>query len=203
MSTKCKYAASALLSLLLCIVMLGGSVLGVAAEGNELPSLEYHNPTMESTVTLSAYDLFTRLLDRTATEGEKLYWESDELSLTYTDFIPDSSINTQYDGDNGILKVTVTPYTYEAANGSLVTWIPETVTLEGKEYSLVEENGSYTAQIGNCFYSGDFDMQVDYTCQCKCSTLNEGVDDIKRNRAEHKHKFKRLGDSCQKYRQGG
>ncbi len=165
MRTKFSYTASALLSFLLCAVMLCGAVLPSSAESRDLPSLDYSNPTIESTASLSAYDLYKALLARTPTEGETLYWKAHELSLTYANFIPDSCIDTQYDGELGILNVIVSPYTYEAVNGALVTWIPESFNLDGKHYSLNEANGVYVARIDNCFYSGDFDMQVAYGCE--------------------------------------
>lgn len=165
MKTRLSYAASALLSLLLCAVMLCGTVLPITAQQNELPSLDYSNPAIESQKSISAYDLYKILLERTPTEGETLYWKASDLSLSYTDFIPSSCIDTQYDGEKGILIVNVSPQTYTAENGALVTWIPEFFDLEGKRYDLHEENGVYTAQVDNCFYSGDFDVQVEYGCE--------------------------------------
>ena len=165
MKTKLSYIASALLSFLLCAVMLCGAILPTVAEGNKIPSLDYSNPAVESVITLSAYDLYKILLERTPTEGETLYWKASELSLSYSDFIPDSSVDTQYNGDLGTLDVTVNPYIYTAANGVLIQWIPEAFTLSGTRYVLSEENGVYVGRANNCFYSGDFDMQVEYGCE--------------------------------------
>ena len=169
MRSKCKYAASALLSLLLCAMMLCGTVLPIVAEEAEISPLDYSNPTMENVSSLSAYDLYTALLDRTPTEGEKLYWQAHEISLQYTDFVPDSGINTDYDGDNGVLHVTVDSYSYTAANGAVVTWIPESFQLDGKSYGLHEQNGVYVGQVDNCFYSANFRMEVAFGCQIEIS----------------------------------
>ena len=165
MKTKLGYAVSAFLSFLLCAVMLCGAVLPASADSRALPSLDYSNPSMDSNVSLSVSNLYNALLDRNPTEGETMYWEANKLSLSYSDFIPDSCIDTQYDGEKGTLDVIVFPYSYEAPNKSQVTWIPESFTLDGKKYALREENGRYVAQVENCFYSGDFDMQVDYNCE--------------------------------------
>ncbi len=165
MKTKFAYIASALLSFVLCIAMLCGAILPSSAQSRKISSLDYSNPTIESAISISAYDLYKMLLGRTPTEGETLYWNASELSLSYSDFIPDSSVDTQYDGDNGTLDVIVTPYKYEAANGATVTWVPESFDLDGKHYALREENGVYVARVENCFYSGDFDMQVEYGCE--------------------------------------
>ena len=84
MKTKLGYAATALLSLILCAVMLCGAVLPAMAEEEELPSLDYSNPNIESTASLSAYQLYTALLDSAPTAGETLYWQQSEINLTYT-----------------------------------------------------------------------------------------------------------------------
>ena len=165
MKIKFAHIASALLSVLLCAVMLIGAVIPAVADNRGIPSLDFSNPTVESSITLSAYDLYKTLLGRTPTEGETLYWNASELSLSYSNFIPDSCVDTNYDGDKGILDVTISPYAYTAKNGTLVTWVPESFNLDGKHYTLSKENDVYVARVENCFYSGDFDMQVEYGCE--------------------------------------
>lgn len=165
MKTKLSYTVSAILSFFLCVVMLCGTVLPAIAEEVELPSLDYHNPSLESTATLSAYELYTALLGEPSTEGEKLYWQTSDLALTYTKFIPDSCIDTRYDGDRGVLDITLYSYSYLAANGTEITWIPSVLFLEGQAYAVTANGSYYTSHIENCFHSGDFDMQVDYVCQ--------------------------------------
>ena len=169
MKTKFTHVSSAILSFVLCVVMLLGTVLPVAAETQEVSFLDYSNPEIGNSITLSAYDLYTILLDRTPTNGETLYWKAHELSFSYSDFIPGSSVDTNYDKDAGVLTVTVSPYIYTAANGSLVTWVPEGFSLGNEKYTLVEENGVYIGRVENCYHSGDFDMQVEYGCQIEIS----------------------------------
>lgn len=164
MKTKFTYIASALISLLLCAVMLCGTIFSATADGAGMPSLNYNNPAIDNPITLSAYDLYTMLLkDRTPTAGEKMYLESSDVQFSYTDFIPESCIDTQYDGDRGVLYVTITPYTYHAANGSDVTWIPQSVIFKGQTYSLINSNDTYSTTISNCYETGDFYMQVGFS----------------------------------------
>lgn len=170
MRTKLGYAVSALLSFLLCAVLLCGTVLPTAAAEAELPSLNYSNPTMANNKSLSAYELYLALLDRVPTEGETMYWQGSDFSLTYSDAIPESSINTEYSSDTETLMVSVSPYTYTAANGVTVSWIPQSIELETvdgtwKKYSLTkQESGTYDVKIEGCVYSGDFGVKVFYTC---------------------------------------
>ena len=46
MKTKRSYIASALVSILLCAVMLCGAILPMSAESREIPSLDYSNPAL-------------------------------------------------------------------------------------------------------------------------------------------------------------
>lgn len=170
MRTKLRYTVSAFLSFLLCAVMLCGAVLPVVAEEAEIPSLDYSNPNLSNNTSLSAYDLYLLLLDRVPTEGETMYWQGSDFSLTYSDAIPEGNINTEYSNETEILDVAVTPYVYTAANGATVSWIPQSIDLEmvdgtWKQYPLTKQNGVYVVQIGGCVYSGDFDVKVLYTCE--------------------------------------
>ena len=171
MKNKFGYAVSAIISFLLCAVILCGTVLPTMAEEATIPSLDYSNPAIENSKSFSVQELYNILLEREATEGEVLYWQEQELSLTYNDNIPNSSINTHY--ENEILNVTIEPYVYTATNGAVVTWVPESIKLETtngdwEEYELTEQNGVYVAQIG-CKYSGDFEMKVSYACEVTIS----------------------------------
>ena len=112
MKRKFGYAVSAFLSFLLCAVMLCGTVLPASANAQGISSLDYSNPAMDNNVSLSAHDLYNILLGRTPTEGEMMYWNEQKLSLSYSDFIPDSCVETQYDGEKGILDVIILPYSY-------------------------------------------------------------------------------------------
>lgn len=171
MKNKFGYAVSAIISFLLCAVMLCGTVLPTMAEEAAIPSLDYSNPAIENSKSFSVEELYNILLGREATEGEVLYWQAQELSLTYNDNVPNSSINTHYEDE--ILSVTIEPYVYTATNGAVVTWIPgsiqlETTTGDWEEYGLTEQNGAYSVQIG-CKYSGDFEMKVSYACEVTIS----------------------------------
>ena len=172
MRIQLRYTVSAFLSFILCVIMLCGMVLPVAAKEAELPSLDYSNPNLSNNALLSAYELYLHLLDRVPTEGETMYWQGSDFSLTYSDAIPEGNINTEYNSDTEILDVEVSPHEYTAANGATVTWIPQSIDLEmvdgtWKQYALTEQSGVYVAQIGGCVYSGDFDVKVLYTCEIK------------------------------------
>ena len=173
MKTKFTYIASALISLLLCAAMLCGAILPTVADEKELPSLDYRNESIETTKTLSAYELYSMLLAQTSpegttqtpTEGEKLYWEGSDLCFSYTDFVPDSCIDTFYDSEKAALYITLLPYTYTAANGVEVTWIPSKLFLDGEVVAFTHDGDVYTARIADRYHSKESDLKVDYTWQ--------------------------------------
>ena len=110
MRTKLKYAVSALLSLILCTAMLCGSILPTAAKETDLPSLNYSDSKLESgNKTLSVEALYNALLNRDPTDGETLYWQAKKLSLTYSDNIPSSRIDTHYENE----KLRVSIFTHQ------------------------------------------------------------------------------------------
>ena len=191
MKTPIKYTASALLSLILCAIMLCGAIIPTSAAKGELPSLDYRNELVETSGTLSAYELYSMLLEQTSsvsgsqkpTEGEKLYLEGSNVQFNYTDFIPDSCIDTHYDGDKATLYITLLPYTYTAVNGAEVTWVPNQLILDGQSYTFVNENNVYTARITDCYQSKDFEMQVDYVWQVE---LPQEIISFLRNEAYEK-----------------
>ena len=110
MRMKLRYTVSALLSLLLCAIMLCATVIPTAAEAANLPSLDYSNPAIDSSKSISVYELYNALLKRAPTIGETLYWQAQGFSLQYNDSIPNDRIDTHY--ENEILDVTVAPYIY-------------------------------------------------------------------------------------------
>ncbi|MBQ9797163.1 MAG: hypothetical protein IJW50_05525 [Clostridia bacterium] len=162
MKSKRTYLCAGFVSLLLCAVMICGTILP-AAGAEVLPSLDYGNPTMENNTTLSAVELYRLLLKKDMTAGETLYWTQSDLSMTYNRLIPDSRISTDYNGEEGVLTVTMRPYTYTAGNGVTVTWIPTGASIGGKSYPLTEADGTYGFLVTDCYYSDDFDMDVEYT----------------------------------------
>lgn len=173
MRTKFSYVASALVSFLLCAAMLCGAILPAAADEAGLPSLDYRNESIETTTTLSAYELYSMLLEQTApdgttqtpTMGEKLYWEGSDICFSYTDFVPDSCIDTFYDSEKAALYITLLPYTYTATNGAEVTWIPSQLFLDGEAIAIVNDGDVYTARVADRYHSQDSDLRVDYTWQ--------------------------------------
>ena len=169
MRTKLKYAVSALLSVILCTVMLCGTVLPIAAKEADLPSLDYSDPKLGSNKAFSVEELYNALLDRAPTEGETLYWQAKKLSLTYNDNIPNSRIDTHY--ENGKLRVNVFTYQYTAKNGAEVTWVPETIKLETASGGILVEKELEEPKDNVCVveidypYTDQINISVEYSCE--------------------------------------
>ncbi|MBQ9774381.1 MAG: hypothetical protein IJW30_06915, partial [Clostridia bacterium] len=169
MKHRLTYFLSVATVMLLCVVMLCGTVTPAAAQtqvaaASAFPSLQYGVEDEDKNTVLSATDLYERLFGKSPTEAESLYLESTGISFTYHSGIPaNTNISTDYSGEDGVLLVTIRPYVFTAVNGSTVTWTPVSALIDGVRYVPEATEDVYTCRVENLFYSEDFDIKVDYT----------------------------------------
>ena len=163
MMKKLRYLGISATALLLCLLCLAGSALQPRAEAVDL--FHYGISGVESNETVAPSVLFASLLGTAPTASEQAYLdELSGLKLTYNTAIP-SNVATDYNGDTGILAVSVNPYVYTAANGATVTWVPTHATVGDRKLALTLSDGAYLCQFENLFHSNDFEMEIDYTCE--------------------------------------
>ncbi|MBQ8415939.1 MAG: hypothetical protein IJX13_03420, partial [Clostridia bacterium] len=148
-------------ALLLCLLTLLGVVAPVSAV--DVSSLDYSIAGRENNTVLSALELYDLLFDVSPTEAEAAYLNTTGITMSYNSLIPVSQISYDYNSDVGRLSVTVLPYTYVAANGQAVTWVPVKAIIDGEEVAMSqEEDGSRMAVVEGLLYTENFDMQVEY-----------------------------------------
>lgn len=156
----------AMLCLALCILMLMGGFVSAGAAESTPPAaelLDYSLPALENKQSLSASEIFYRIYGSYPPPAEQAYLDQlSGITLRYTDLIPPSIVSAHYDGETGILDVTVPTYTYTASNGVLVEWVPEKATLEGVDRSFDQNGEEYTCRFEELFYSKDFDLHVTF-----------------------------------------
>lgn len=149
------------IALLLCALTVFGVVAPASAAA--VSSLDYSIAGRENNTVLSAVELYELLFDTAPTEAEAAYLQTTGITMSYNSLIPVSQISYDYNSDEGRLSVTIRPYTYTAANGQTVTWVPAKAVIDGREVSMVtEEDGSRMAVVEGLFYTENFDMQVEY-----------------------------------------
>ena len=161
MRRKTTYIGTVIGSALLCLCMLVGMFVPAAA-GETLPSLDYGIAGREDNTTYSTLELYEALFETQPTDADGAYLGTTDITFTYNSNVPNSLLSTEYNSETGTLAVAILPYTYVAANGETVTWLPQSATIDGEELTLTEENGVYRCGKDNLFYSEDFDMQVKY-----------------------------------------
>ncbi|MBQ8432862.1 MAG: hypothetical protein IJX28_08275 [Clostridia bacterium] len=171
------------ISILLCCVLLLGVAVpllpSVRAEG--ITSPDYRAPGVSGGQSLTASQIYEQLFDHPLAQVEAAYLDTlSELTLLYSNLIPESVLTTHYNGEAGTLDVSVSTYSYTANNGVTVTWVPQSVTLGETTLVLTEMAGSYTCQFGGLLYSDDFDVTVDFTWE---ATLPADFIDTLRTRA--------------------
>ena len=92
---------------------------------------------------LPASDLLREAAKVTVLPVEEEYLSSSDITLRYSDVIPDGSV--LYEATGNGLRVTATPYSYVAVNGETVSWIPVAVTVNGVKKTF--SDGVYEAEF--------------------------------------------------------
>ncbi|MBQ8310322.1 MAG: InlB B-repeat-containing protein [Clostridia bacterium] len=149
------------LSALLCVLMLIGVLPSATAE-QTLPSIDYGIAGRESNTEYSPSELYSFLFGSSPTEAEADYLDTTSMTFRYNALIPGSAVSTDYDAEAGTLAIQIRPYTYTAANGVTVTWMPTVATVDGNALALTERDGVFSVLLEDVFYSEDFEMQVEY-----------------------------------------
>ncbi len=151
------------ISLLLCVLMLAGLSPAANAAGEGISPYDYSASGAGSVAVVDAATLFEHFFGTAPTEEEKAYLnQASGLSLRYSDLIPDDVISTEYNGETGVLEVIVPVYSYIAANGVAVEWVPVTARLEQKTQDFVPGENDYRCRFEGLLYSDDFDLKVDF-----------------------------------------
>lgn len=163
MKKKLCSLAVVITAMLLGTVLLFGTVLQAATPTDMTRAWDFGKENVESNRTLTPSLLWEQIYGHAPSAAEKEWLDTlSGISLTYNSAIPDSLIETDYDGDGGILNVTATPYVYQAANGADVVWIPQKASLEGREASFTADADRYVCRFENVLYSGNFEIKVSY-----------------------------------------
>ena len=163
MKSRQKHIILALCACVLALCSLCGSVFAV---GTNVDLFDYGRAGVGSNETLDALTVFERLFGTPTTEAERTYLdELSTMTLTYNSAIPDSQINTVYDKDASALDVTLSAYTFTAANGAVVSWIPKRAHFEDLNADFVLRDGVYSCRFSQLenYVTGDFEMSVDFT----------------------------------------
>ncbi len=164
MKRSIRYALCSVAALLLAFITLCGGVAAQPSEGAVNP-LHFGIVNDESNERLNNGELFAQLSGNTALAEETAYMSKYEgISFLYNDAVPDSVVGTVYNGEAGVLQLSVSPYTYVAANGISVCWLPQRATLGEQTVSFHSDgNDGYLAELTGLFHSADFDIQIDFT----------------------------------------
>ncbi len=148
-------------ALFLCAILSCGAILPSAAEPSV--SLDYGIENVDTNAEYSATELYQRLFGTSPTPAEGIYLESKGLTMHYNPVIPTSQIATDYQSETGTLLIIASPYRYQAANGTEVTWIPTHAVIDGTETTLTETDGVYVCRLTDHYRSENFEMSMDYT----------------------------------------
>lgn len=174
MKINLKKNFSAILSLLLCMIILLGMIPFASADlvaispvsTNQADLFDFGVPYAENNITLTAAELFERIFageDLVLSDAEEAYLNDHLYTLTYNDTLPSDAVKTYFDKNTGILDVTVPVYVYKAENGEDVSWYPLEATVDGVKKSFSWNGTAYTCQFTDLEdMDEDFDMDVKF-----------------------------------------
>ncbi len=162
-------SALVILCTLAMILPIAATVgIGALTQNSDAYNPDYSNPSSEAVVELTPAEFTELLLGTKISEAEKTYINSMLIgnSLRYSDQISPRCVQTAY--DNNTLDITAEVYSYTAANGTIVSWIPKAFVLIGRElsgtFTYDEESGVYTAQVTELEEAENMSIELSYTC---------------------------------------
>ncbi len=135
-------------------------------------SVNFGNPNLQNNVEISATELYAMLFSDSLSDAERTYLNAGSgWRLIYNPTVPDSIVNTLYDGEKGTLQLSLPAYSYTAANGSTVTWSPTTAEKDNRKSSFVysEEDALYYCTFYNIFHTRDFEIEISFSCSIEIS----------------------------------
>lgn len=135
-------------------------------------SVNFGNPNLQNDIEISATELYAMLFSDTLSDAERTYLDAGSgWKLFYNATVPDSIVNTLYDGEEGTLQLSLPAYSYKASNGSTVTWVPTTAEKDNRKQNFVysEEDALYSCTFHNIFHSRDFEIEISFSCSIEIS----------------------------------
>ncbi len=128
---------------------------------------DFGMPYSSNNEVLSVSTFFEDAFGFLPSEAELTFLDGfSEFSLIYNNRIPIDRVSTAYDRDLGRLTVTAAPYSYVAANGATVTWVPKSATLEDRTLTL---DGDGVCVFDGILHSADFEISVRYAWEVTLS----------------------------------
>lgn len=135
-------------------------------------SVDFGNPNLQNDVEISATELYEMLFSDRLSDAERTYLDAGSgWKLLYNATIPDSIVNTLYNGEEGTLQLSLPAYSYTASNGSTVTWVPTTAEKDNRKQKFVysEETELYSCTFRDIFHTRDFDIEIAFSCSIEIS----------------------------------
>ncbi len=125
-------------------------------------SYDYSRPMSNSNVTVSSADLLESYLGDSVSLAEYDYLSKfGTVTLSYSDTITSDRVVCEYSSGN--LEVKAYTYSYTAANGTELIWVPKSVTV-GSEVQALTQNGEYYyARFASVTEDESLTADVEYT----------------------------------------
>ncbi len=150
-----------LLALFLLIALALG-VFSATVYASAATDHDLSRPGSSHNVTVDSVGMIEFYLGKAIPDGEREYlMKHGDVSIKYDTGITSSYVLTEY--DNGTLTVRAYEYTYTAADGTSVAWIPSSVSLADAPTYFTAGDDEYVAVLFDVPSEDELAVYVDYT----------------------------------------
>lgn len=171
---------------LFLVALLTAAALPVLAAGE---GTDLSRPASSHNATVSSADIVEYFIGEGITDAERKYLEKHGgVSLKFDKGITTSYVNAEY--CDGSVTVRAVEYTYTAADGTAVSWIPKALSVGGKSTDFTLGSGDYLATVSGLTEDDSLTATVTYTLDISVSTetvnrlVNLAYNDVSAIRAE-------------------
>lgn len=154
--------AKKILLCFLCLVLFFGMSLSptvLAVEGGST-EYDYSNPGSYFNEIFTSSDLLS-YIGESLTDGERAYLDAfGSINLKY------EAVTTQHISvvsRDDVTEVVARPYSYTTGKGSVATWTPTSVSVDGVAGELVLKDGAYVATFESSLIDEESTLSVNYT----------------------------------------
>ena len=125
---------------------------------------DYSKPSSHGVTSIFAASIIELASGAAPSPIEAAYLEKfGDFSIIYDPNVPSSEINLDFSEEEKKLSVIALEYSYTAKNGARFSWIPESVSMGGREFPLIKGEGGYTATIPDTEKEDGAKLTVRYT----------------------------------------
>lgn len=157
-----KTAAFLTAAVIMLTIILTAGILPGKTYADEIDPLDFSKEGDNLTRSMDTAEIFRAIKGSELSDTEKAYLEASGTgyTLTYSFAIPSDCVSISVSGKD--ITVSAAEYSYKAANGVTVQWIPETVRWNDSSAKIKKTENGYAAVLRDADKGKEIDFTVTY-----------------------------------------